>query len=101
MEVEETLRLIEDQLEQAKRLNAIGGAKDATPLEFLQAVYCNEGLPLHTRLKAAVEACPYVHPSLKATAIVPMGSDFAARLEKAVERSHPKLIEAKHCRNEG
>jgi hypothetical protein len=35
-----------------------------TPLEFLEAVYTNEGVPLLTRLKAAVEAAPYCHPKL-------------------------------------
>jgi hypothetical protein len=49
---------------------------------------------MHRRLKAAVEAAPYVHPHLKVQAIVTAGGDFAARLERAIERSQPKLIEA-------
>ena len=38
-----------------------------TPLEFLTAVYCNEGLPIGTRLRAAIEAAQYRHktPSYK------------------------------------
>jgi hypothetical protein len=67
---------------------------DATPIDFLCAFYRDSRQPMHRRLKAAIEAAPYCHPSLKATAIVPMGGDFAARLERAVERSHPKMIEA-------
>jgi hypothetical protein len=70
-----------------------------TPLEFLQAVYANEGLPLSARLKAAVEAAQYVHPKLAVTATVNAG-DFADQLEKAIERSRkvsaqPMMIEAK------
>ena len=59
----------------------------ATPLEFLQAVYCNENIPLPVRLRAAIEAAPYVHLKLSATAFIAAGGDFAERLEKALERS--------------
>jgi hypothetical protein len=31
---------------------------DGTPLQFLQAVYCNEGVPLPVRMRAAVECLP-------------------------------------------
>ena len=37
------------------------------------------------RLRAAIEAAPYVHPKLSATAIVPV-KDFAAILEQRVKR---------------
>jgi hypothetical protein len=57
-----------------------------TPLDFLQAVYCNEGLPLSTRMKAAIEAAPYVHPKLSATAVM-SSEDFGDRLERAILRS--------------
>ena len=33
-----------------------------TSLAFLQAVYCNDGLLLHVRMKAAMAALPYEHP---------------------------------------
>lgn len=59
--------------------------KDATPLEFLQAVYCNESLPLQARLKAAVEAAQYVHPRLAVTGIVE-GQNIAALLEARLAR---------------
>ena len=68
-----------------------------TPLEFLQAVYSNEGLPLSARLKAAVEAAQYVHPKLAVNATINAG-DFADQLEKAVERSRrvsPTMVEGK------
>lgn len=71
---------------------------DVTPLEFLRAVYCNDQLPLSVRMRAAVEAAPYVHPKLSAVAVGHMtGSDFASALDRAIERSRaqPKLIEAK------
>jgi hypothetical protein len=66
----------------------------ATPLDFLKAVYCNEGLPLHVRLKAAIAAAPYVHPKLAVTAVFDGESDFATRLELACARS-AKVIEAR------
>jgi hypothetical protein len=66
-----------------------------TPLEFLQAVYMNNEVPLHTRMRAAIEAAPYVHPSLKATAVI-LGSDFATRLEMTIKRTEEaKLIEGR------
>jgi hypothetical protein len=64
-----------------------------SPLEFLQAVYSNEGLPLSARLKAAIEAAQYVHPKLAVTATVNAG-DFADQLERAVERSRMTMIES-------
>jgi hypothetical protein len=53
---------------------------DVTPLEFLQAVYCNEGVPLPVRMKAAIECLPFVHPKLAVSASLD-GRDFAARME--------------------
>jgi hypothetical protein len=73
----------------------------ATPIDFLCAVYRDARQPMHRRLKAAIEAAPYVHPQLKAQAIVMAGGDFAARLERAIERSNPKLIEAKPVHEAG
>jgi hypothetical protein len=59
-----------------------------TPLEFLEAVYCNENLPLTVRMRAAIEAAPYKHPKLSATAIATTeGASFAAALDRAIERS--------------
>src|SRR5262249_58477816 len=63
-----------------------------TPLEFLEAVYSNEELPLSARLKAASDAAQYVHPKLAVTANVV--GDFADRLDRAIEASR-KVIEAK------
>jgi hypothetical protein len=68
-----------------------------TSLEFLQAVYLNEQLPLSVRLRAAVEAAPYEHPRLSSVAVGHFtGEDFATRLERAVEAStRAKLIEGR------
>jgi hypothetical protein len=59
---------------------------EPTPLDFLKAVYLNEGLPLSVRMKAAIEAAPYVHPKLSATAVM-TSEDFGDRLERAILRS--------------
>jgi len=69
------------------------GMSKATPLEFLQAVYANEGFPISVRMRAAIEAAQYVHPKLAVTATVG-GGDFADQLERAIDRSR-KIIEAK------
>ena len=59
-----------------------------TPLEFLEAVYLDEELPLSVRMRAAIEAAPYVHPKLGAVATTHMnGADFASLLERCIQRS--------------
>jgi hypothetical protein len=61
---------------------------EPTPLEFLRVVYCNEGLPVSVRLRAATEAAQYMHPKLGAVATLSMsGDDFAGLLERSIERS--------------
>jgi hypothetical protein len=61
---------------------------EVTPLDFLEAVYCNPNLPLGTRLRAAIEAAPYKHPKLSAHAVGHFdGKSFAEHVEKAIERS--------------
>ena len=73
-----------DRIEEAQR--PLLGSRPSTPLEFLQAVYCNEGLPISVRMRAAIEAAPFIHPKLSVTAQV-NGDDFAAALERATKRS--------------
>jgi hypothetical protein len=57
-------------------------------------------VPLHVRLRAAIEAAPYETPKLAVVAHQSLnGTDFASRLDRAVERSRraqvaaPKLLE--------
>ena len=59
---------------------------DATPLDFLSAMYRDRWQPMHQRLKAAIEAAPYLHPRLAVTAVVE-GGDFAARLERQLSEA--------------
>ena len=68
-----------------------------TSLDFLQAVYLNETLPLPVRSRAAIEAAPYEHPKLTAVAVGHLtGEDFYNRLERAIEASNrAKLIEGR------
>jgi ABC-type glutathione transport system ATPase component len=61
---------------------AIEVAPDATPLDFLQAVYRSANVALHSRLKAAIEAAQYVHPRLSVTASM-SGQNYAELLSKA------------------
>ena len=63
-----------------------------TPLEFLEAVYSNENLPLTVRMRAAIECLPFENPKVSAVAISHMnGQDFASALERAIERSRGPL----------
>jgi len=68
-----------------------------TSLDFLQAVYLNETLPLPVRSRAAIEAAPYEHPKLTAVAVGHLtGEDFYNRLERAIEAGNrAKLIEGR------
>jgi hypothetical protein len=62
---------------------------------LLQAIYRNQTMPLSIRMRAAIEALPFEHPKLSATAIIPGGEDFEARLKRAIARSREgiRLIE--------
>jgi hypothetical protein len=80
-----------DYLEEGEGLEC---PADASPVEFLQAIYRDHRQPMHRRLRAAVECAPFCHPQLKATAVI-LGSDFSTRLENAMKRSQAvRLIEA-------
>jgi hypothetical protein len=74
---------------------------DATPLQFLEAVYRSPNQPMHRRLKAACEALAFVHPKL--SVIAQVGPDFAGAMERAFKRSAavlqpPKMIEHRTSR---
>ena len=71
--------------------------QEPTSLELLQAVYCNDAVPLPVRMRAAIAALPFETPKLAVTAIGPLSEGFAMQLEKAIARSG-KLIEAQAIR---
>jgi hypothetical protein len=72
--------------------------EDITALEYLQSIYRNPAESDGRRLRAAIEALPYEHPKLSAVAVGHFRQDFAARLDRAIQRSAAgaplKLIEA-------
>ena len=59
---------------------------DATPLDFLSAIYRDAAQPMARRLKAAIAAAQYVHPKLAVVANV-NGADIGARVDQARQRS--------------
>jgi hypothetical protein len=67
---------------------------EVTPLDFLEAVYCNPNLPLATRLRAAIEAAPYKHAKRSVTTVAHIDGSFAQQLERAIERSGIKPLPA-------
>ena len=68
-------------------------AEDATPLEFLQAVYRSPDQPMQRRMKAAVECLGYVHPKLSVAANV---YSFASQMEELSRlRGKSNVIDAK------
>jgi hypothetical protein len=56
-------------------------------IEFLKAIYKNPMVPLPVRMRAAVEALPFETPKLTAVAHLTDVGTFAARLDRACERS--------------
>jgi hypothetical protein len=67
---------------------------NASPLDFLYAVFRNNDLPLITRMRAAEAAAPFVHPKLAAVISASIsGDEFGEALERArkrvVERPKP------------
>lgn len=98
----ERVRRVVDRIEDQQNSDdvIVEGMEDASPLDFLKAVYRDPRQPINRRLRAAIEAAPYLHPKLSATAVLTR-EDFAERLERAIARSGvaPKLIEVKHSQS--
>jgi hypothetical protein len=65
-------------------------APGETSLSFLQRVYRSVKQPMSRRMRAAIEAMPHEHPRLGAVAYM-NGADFAAMLDRAIERSGKAL----------
>ena len=94
--VNDALRKVQEAVEEAELLTV---AEDASPLDFLCAVYRDVRQPMNRRMRAAEAAAPYVHATYKATALIVGGDDFATRLERAIARTQqaraiPEAIEA-------
>jgi hypothetical protein len=80
----ETIYQILDRIEGAEE---IAVPANASPLDFLCAVYRDANQPMSRRLRAAIEAAPYAHPKLAVTASIGPDSGLGRRLEIAIERS--------------
>ena len=81
--------LIEDNAE------AIDIGPDGNSLDLLQAVYRSNGLPLTTRMRAAMAALKHEVPALLATSVVTDGS-FAEILDRRLAKlQEMKLLESK------
>jgi len=81
-----------------KRLGEINyrEPKTISALKYLQLIYRNPMEPTGVRIRAAIESLPYENPKLSAVAVGYMNAeDFASRLDRAIERSNGKLIEAR------
>ena len=55
-------------------------AADASPLDFLQAVFRDPSQPMQRRMKAAEVAAPYAHP--KIAVVASLDAEFANRIEE-------------------
>jgi len=64
---------------------------DASPADFLRAVYTDASVPLPLRIRAAVECAPYFHPRLAATFAI--GSGLGHRMEKLIAEMEGRLPE--------
>jgi hypothetical protein len=86
--VQETFELIKIQRRYVDEINSIEACAKApkNSLDFLRAVYCNSGLPLSLRMRAAIAALPFEMPKLAITATV-SDHKFGERLERAIARS--------------
>ena len=66
-------------------------------LEFLQEVYCNDQLPLITRMRAAIAVLPFESPKLAVTAMV-SEQDFATLLDQRLKRMEAMKADAIEAR---
>ena len=62
-------------------------APGETSLSFLQKIYRSPAQPMSRRLRAAMAALPFESPKLAVPALIANGEDFAAMLDRAIERS--------------
>jgi hypothetical protein len=84
------------RIEEQQQLENIVVPDDASPLDFLMAIYRDHRQPMNRRLRAAIEAAPYTHAKLAVTASVKT-QDLAALLDARIQKireAQPKLINA-------
>jgi hypothetical protein len=81
--------LLYEREQKAQREAEAEKLRKLTPLEFLCSVWQDPDVPLHTRLRAAAEACKYSTPQLKAVAHVTNKDSFSAMMDRARERAAP------------
>jgi hypothetical protein len=80
--------IIEQQQAIVDAINEREAVDAPTALAGLQAVYRDKRLPLATRMRAMAIAIQYESPKLAVTAYLSDAEDFAARLDRALARSH-------------
>ena len=68
-------------------IDEIGIGPNAGAHDVLMAIYRNLGMPLHTRMRAAIAAIPFETPKLAVTASIPFDETFANLLDRAKKRS--------------
>jgi len=86
--------LVDLQMLPRKDPEQIELAPDANSLDLLRAVYRNNELPLHTRMRAAMAALKHEVPALLATAIV-NERDFATLLDQRIDKLRKMEQQAK------
>lgn len=74
-------------------LEILPPVEDMSPLDFLKAVYRNDKLPLHARLRAASAAAPFCHAKFAVVATV-READLAERLLQALQATN-KVINSR------
>jgi hypothetical protein len=85
--------IVEQQQAIVDAINEREAVDAPTALEGLQNIYRDKRLPLAVRMRAMKEALPHESPRLAVIGHVAEDGTFAERLERALSRSHPKLIE--------
>jgi hypothetical protein len=92
----DTIDAVLKRIEAEQQTEVVTVADNASPLDFLTAIYRDPRQPVNRRMRAAIEAAPFIHPKLAVSANISGGEGIASRLELAIERSRarPKLIEA-------
>jgi hypothetical protein len=62
-------------------------APEAMSLDLLQAIYRSASLPLSVRMRAAISCLPFEFPKLAVTATMTDDGTWAARLDRAIQRT--------------